>query len=345
MTTKKSKLLIDTTNLQHLKPRREKHVFNNSELAHVWAQGNLAHGHNPGSTFYFDGYKIYSYGSQYLAAQLYNTKKFGKFALVNSHNYSSSTCKHLRDIRSALRGKMKYFHTSKPDNISQAIKDNDESVKNQIKYALSKKKITDKYEINYYTDRILELQKDANNLRELVGRKKLKTPHDDIKKVREHLNARLKMYEELNTPEELAKKAIKREKLVLARQKKNEEKLAQAISDFRAHKNTQVFGETLQYDILRIRTRIDTGEREIQTSRGAIVPYEQALEVYKTVVHELETKGPDFFNGISGFSLGNYLLESVLKLDNGDYVVKAGCHKILLSECTKLFAGERDSGV
>lgn len=336
---------------------RKKSVFNNSQLAHVWAQGTHAHGRNPSNTFYFDGYKIYSYGSHYLAAQIHNMPKKakakmnskakdialagqGRFALVNSHNYSNSTAKHLSCIRSALHQKMQYFHVKDPSNLKQAVKDVDAAIIANIGHALSKKKITNTRSIDFFVDNILEAQKTANCLRELLGRKKVKSPHNDIKRVIKHLNARFKRYEELNTPEELAKKALKREKLELKKAELNAQKMQQAIDDFYTHKNTQVFDHTLKYDLLRVQTRISDGSRDIQTSRGAIVPYNDALKLFTEFMAKTNA-GRHSTSAFIGAGVGAFKIDFIGRDERTmEVFLSIGCHKILLSELANLFSKE-----
>ena len=50
-------------------------VFNNSMVAHVWAQQTQAHGRNAGNTFYFEGPTIYSYGEHFPIATFVTTPK------------------------------------------------------------------------------------------------------------------------------------------------------------------------------------------------------------------------------------------------------------------------------
>ncbi|MFA5186883.1 MAG: hypothetical protein WC551_10425 [Patescibacteria group bacterium] len=71
--------------------------MNNREVAHRWAQGNG--GEAKGSHFYYEGDKIYSYGSHYLLGHLVRG-----LALINSRGYSVTTAKHTSYALYALHG-------------------------------------------------------------------------------------------------------------------------------------------------------------------------------------------------------------------------------------------------
>lgn len=78
-----------------------KQVFNNRQLAHVWAQQNQSTGRNPSNRMFFEGNTIYSYGYHYAIATIY-FKGLEKLVLVNEHGYSQTTCKQRSDVLRAI---------------------------------------------------------------------------------------------------------------------------------------------------------------------------------------------------------------------------------------------------
>jgi len=62
-------------------------VFNNSMVAHVWAQGEQPSGRSHNGNFYFDGRILYSYGSHFAVGVRMNNAQ----AVLNSDSYSIST--------------------------------------------------------------------------------------------------------------------------------------------------------------------------------------------------------------------------------------------------------------
>lgn len=78
-----------------------KKVFENSMVAHVWAQQNQDEGRSNNGQLYFDGKTIYSYGRHYPAGYVVDENT----VLINSDKYSITTSKHLGYVYSAVRGK------------------------------------------------------------------------------------------------------------------------------------------------------------------------------------------------------------------------------------------------
>lgn len=76
-------------------------VFDTAMVAHVWAQGTQEEGRNPTRTVYFDGPRLFSYGSHFLTGYLLPDGA----AFLNSGRYSVSTSRHQSDARHAIRGR------------------------------------------------------------------------------------------------------------------------------------------------------------------------------------------------------------------------------------------------
>lgn len=76
--------------------------MNNSQLAHVWAQGMKKSG--KGSNMFFEGDTIYSYGHHFPIATMYQFSRdySGGTILFNSNGYSITTAKHKSQVRNAI---------------------------------------------------------------------------------------------------------------------------------------------------------------------------------------------------------------------------------------------------
>lgn len=93
---------------------RTKTVFSShSQLAHVWAQGE--HPRGKAGNMFFEGERIYSWGTHYLAARLITLESGRMAALVNEYRYSVSTGQHLGHIYNALHGLRMVFTVANPD--------------------------------------------------------------------------------------------------------------------------------------------------------------------------------------------------------------------------------------
>lgn len=76
-----------------------KSVFDNSMLAHVWAQQTQTFGRSNNGNLYFEGRALYSYGSHYMVALILDSG----VCLINEAKYSVTTSGHRSDARRAIR--------------------------------------------------------------------------------------------------------------------------------------------------------------------------------------------------------------------------------------------------
>ena len=77
-----------------------KRYKNHPELAHAWANGLSKDGKC--GTMYFEGDRIYSYGSHYEIARLVEAPNGLRFAFINSNGYGNATAKHTNHVRHAI---------------------------------------------------------------------------------------------------------------------------------------------------------------------------------------------------------------------------------------------------
>lgn len=111
---------------------RTKYVHSEDMVAHLWAHQTQEHarsGQGPSGRprMFFGGLNerahrvgensprlLYSYGYHFVAAAICEAANGDKIALINEHEYSVTTRKHLASIRSAVRGVMPYFEVLDP---------------------------------------------------------------------------------------------------------------------------------------------------------------------------------------------------------------------------------------
>ena len=299
-----------------------KTVFNNKQLAHIWAHQKQAYGKTPDKNFYFEGAEIFSYGSHYMAGKIYNVKG-EKIAVLNDYNYSPSTARHLSHIRNALSGLMPYISLPEVSELKHEknIKHILDKLEKSYSDAETRMKIT---YVGAIDDTVEWIEKDlfkANEYLKLIGRVPKKLDEKRICKIREHLFKRYQRYLELNTPEAIAKKEEQSAKRLLAKNKKELGLQALAILNFREGKTHGTIN--LQYDLLKIQ-----GD-EVVTSRGARVPLKIAKNVLKKYLAG---------ESVDGVALNDFQIDNVTALGT-DSVFKIGCHKILLSEACAVLKG------
>lgn len=281
-----------------------KRVFNNSQLAHVWANQSQESGHNPGNSMYFEGTKIWSYGSHYLMGEIHTAKNGTKYALINEHGYSPTTGKQRSCCVDALHNLIPYWYASDPSSPEQAVLDSEDNlISETFGYFLTKRE-----QWGNPIERVKERYESHNHLCDMVGVPKHKlTMTDDLEWLyTEHRLLVEKRQAELNTPEALAKKEALRVRREELKQAKLRVKLAENIKDFHEFKRGNVHG--LSPVLIRVRGEV------VETSGGAQVPLRAALRLLNAIDNGSVT---------DGFKVGHFTYESQ---DGG--VVKIGCHRI-----------------
>jgi hypothetical protein len=299
---------------------RQKQVFkSNQEITHVWAQQVQESG-RAGNIYFQNFTDLYSYGPHYLAAKIH-TVKGKRVALLRSDSYSPTTSQHLSYAASAVRGLMPYFYAKDVTNLKAASLELDQVAQDRIGLALKRSKVTDKGSIKYEFESIREVFKTANELRKIIGKAEIWPTKKQLDQVQKHLEARLKRYQELNTPEALAKKAAAKAKRDARKEALALEKQAEQIEKFRAGKSSRVDG--IGYELLRI------DGNELVTSRGARVPLPDAKRLLMAI-----NNGKD----VAGATIGHYSINGIEEYTNGEKAVVIGCHKIRLSEANRVLS-------
>lgn len=79
-------------------------VFDNSMVAHVWAQNRQSGGRSSNGNFYFSGRTLYSYGSHFAVGCIAENG----VVFLNSDSYSISTSRHKSEAWRAVRGRETY---------------------------------------------------------------------------------------------------------------------------------------------------------------------------------------------------------------------------------------------
>lgn len=85
-----------------------KTVFTNSMTAHVWAAQSQESGRSNNGQFYFEGRRLFSYGSHYCAAYALPRRNGSIAYLVNADSYSITTARHISEANYAIPGRAFY---------------------------------------------------------------------------------------------------------------------------------------------------------------------------------------------------------------------------------------------
>jgi len=229
--------------------------MNNQQLAHVWAQQEKTSG--KGSSFFFEGATIYSYGRHFPIARYYEHKG-KKCILFTSRGYSNSTAKHINYTRQAInRDAQPVFYVYDPSKTPSA-----EDLERYIKEAEQSMSLAERARSrkDFYTTEANGHIAQYHAFGKFFGIRTKKNPVDP-KRVKE-LKARAL---------ESMKKDRERRKEREAIEKATLEELAQK---WRAGE----INETYRLRSLPVMLRANGDE--LQTSQGARVPLTDARTLY-----------------------------------------------------------------
>lgn len=93
-------------------------VFNNSMVAHVWAQQTQERGRNSRGSLYFEGPTLYSYGPHFPIATITRTPKGAEFVAFNTDSASITTSSHQSLALGAVSGR-RVIHTPNPERFNE----------------------------------------------------------------------------------------------------------------------------------------------------------------------------------------------------------------------------------
>lgn len=295
--------------MKQTKPKRQRQVWPIDQVMHLWAHQSQDSARSSQGNVFFEGDTIYSYGYHFPMARLFTNKRGKRLAIVTTKRYSSTTAGHVSGTRSALHGLMPIIQSSRLGLVPSltVIKARFSS---EVETILRISKVTSSARMTWERNRLLATEAEYNSLLKFLNRKpKTLLTKDIAAKVALHLDARLKRYLELNTPEMIAKREE-------ASERKRRLKLAEDIEAFKSGSTISRLRD-LRYALIRI-----DGD-EIVTTKGARVQKEHALLLYRAL-----KQGRD----IVGRSVGPFKIDKVDGLDTHDPVIQAGCHTFRLSD-------------
>lgn len=267
-----------------------KTVFsNNSQLAHAWA--NQLQNFGRGSSMYFEGNIIYSYGSHYQIAQVIASPNCTKVYFVNSNGYSNSTAKHTNHVVNAIPDYFPLFKVPFKNN-----KFNVEDLPLIIDNMMLKGKnhLTDQINARSYFGHFAaasQLFEDVDLICELFDLPKPKLPDN-------YLDAQIKAQHLRET------QSIREEKKAAKELQKSLELLTKWLN--------HEYNGTL-YNI-PVHLRISNDGKLIETTKGAKVQMSEALRLLSKLRN--------------GEDVNGYKIDGFTVIENNSDRVKIGCHEI-----------------
>lgn len=285
-----------------------KTVFsNNSQLSHAWANQTYPIGR--GSSMYFEGNIIYSYGKHYEIAQIITAPNGQRVYFVNSNGYSNSTAKHTNHVWNAIPDiypafKVPFTIASTYYSGSRCHTFSVENLPAIIDAMLLKVK-------NHLTDQI--------NARSYYGHfTAASLMFDDIVSICELFDL-----PKPQRPDNYLDAQIKAQHLRETQSIREEKKAAKELE-----KSLELLNKWLNYEYngtlynIPVHLRVSKDGKLIETTKGAKVQLSEALRLLSKLRNGDDVKG---YN-IDGFTV----------IENNSDRVKIGCHEISWNIINKL---------
>lgn len=286
--------------------------MNNSQVAHLWA--NQSRPRAKGSSFYFEGATIYSYGPHFPIARIIE-RKGKKAVLFTTRRYSVTTAKHIGITCRALYGLSLPVFTvhdvSGTPRTHEVKEDYAQRIKAECERA-ARARSTWRMDSSMGCAR--ELAQQANACAEFHGwRWRLKAPEWSAK-FRDEMRAKLKAADARKAAETKRREELRRAEL------------AKLVVQWRAGTIRGLGGypDTL----LRV-----NGE-EIETSRGARIPVSHAARIWRLILAVKARGTPYEHNGHSEHA-GEFRIDRI----DPDGTLHAGCHTLKFPELALLARG------
>lgn len=293
----------------------------NSEIAHIWAQGRHIAARTGNGNFSCSCNILYSYRT--IVGKFYDD-----IAVYTNYSYSVTTKgKHIAKLYNALKNKEHYATAREirdlPDDFNSFLELwlSDELTKIQeIIDSLGRKR-----KLDGYISRVQYLAEEANKMLKKHGNKLTYPDHVIDNETLDSLALHNKTVETIDAmlPTIKARLAAQRAQAQaekLARAEKTRERRYRASIELdkwiRHEKSSNVLFHELP---IKLRANNDDG---IETSRGAIVPITQAVELYAAIKSGID---------VTGQKIGYFAVEEL-----NSKSIKIGCHTILLSEFDRL---------
>ncbi len=309
--------------------QREKHVFDTSEIPHLWAHKTQGDARNKQGNFYFEDGVIYSFGRHFPIARHITGSQGQPGVILTTRTYSSTTGGHVHAVRNAIPDTIPVFNANPGDySHSEILSEYKKRLAGVIEDATAPR-LRDATRAKHY-DAAVAIVEEANRYAEFVGIKsRLSMPvSGDIEALKETARkteaARVKAEREKRERERAEVQAYMEAHAAHFR------RWRETGDDVYVHDGAQHWLRFPTEAMLRV-----IGNDEVVTSHGARVPMEHAERAYK-IVAALRRAGKTYKRNGHSLHIGHYVIDSV----DAEGTVKAGCHVILWAEIERLAAAQ-----
>lgn len=264
-----------------------KKVFQNSELAHVYAQQSQDEGRNPNGSFYFRRETLYSYGSHFAICKFITNDRGENALLFTERTYSNTTAKQISLTRNAT-SQFNKVYCNNPDNTHA---DNFkawtvEAERSAEKLAKAKKPILYLNELGYISNK-------ANAYASFFG---IEIP--------ESLTKLLSIKDKAQYIEYAEKQSILLAEKMRVQKLAEKKKFKESFKKWQNFEIPYLYGRA-EYDFLRL------NNDRIDTTQGVQIPVEIAKKLYNKIVDNT-------------INVGDKILDYAISSIGNE--IKIGCH-------------------
>lgn len=299
---------------------RVKSIFTTDQVIHVWAQRTQSYGQNAKRSVYFERDVLFSYGSHWIMAQFAENDRGEVAAIINATRYEGGTTtnNHTHSARHAVREGVPKFYVPDagghlyggrltPGDIAKALTYYETTAATAAAKARRARKA---WSIDYETARAVSALDEAQAFAQWAGvawtRPDLGTLVDDAAEAKRRAAAR---------EVQLAAAARERD--------------ADAFAEWLAGK-ARYAPTSYAFDASGSVYMRRQGD-ELQTSRGAAVPWEHALRAFR-FIKLCREKGEGFKSNGRKVRVGHFTVDQITA--KGD--MTAGCHFFTWSQIEAL---------
>lgn len=321
-------------------------VCNSREIGHLWAHQTQAYARNSNKSFYFEGKSIYSYGSHFEIARHIENDRGERAILFTSRDYSVTTSKHKGYVGSAIPADVTVFTCN--DRFWN-VRDIDyrsiiEEYRASITENIDKSKRA-RFNAAWPLEHALVLIAELNRFCEFFDVKPEGYPFkvDGIEELRVIADEKQrKCHEAWKYRQE------HRHEIEAKRQAAYEAKCRELIDKWIAGEKVQYPYSYSGYNTPAL-LRINPNDvNEVETSKGASVPADHALRLYK-FARGIREKGIEDSSFVGWKSNGHTFKVGVFQVDSieANGTIHAGCHVIEWNEAERMgrILWERQSGI
>lgn len=297
--------------------KRVREVWDNSMVAHIWANQSQDHARNKQNNFYFSGPSIFSYGSHFEIAR-HVSKGKRRAILFTTRTYSNTTAVHISTVRRAIRGTDPVFHVPTIGESKADIAANWQSYMSRAR-DLQLRAERARKNGEWYLGILSNLIAEANAYADFYGMRVKRIPTDleeASKSVADSLN-RL-------TAKERAEQARRR--------RAHEKRQAELAEQAKERLDQWVAGDKVRtWDFHCLPCRLRINGDTIETSHGAEFPLEHGIKAFPAILANRE-KAAEWVRNGHQIRLGHFGIDRI----DPDGTVHAGCHVVAWDEIERI---------